>query len=98
MFMGPSSQTDTPFGDFESEYQYRLAHLHKGKTESIIMVSSRQGNLSGVHRKEQKTEFNWIRLTLSEFKDLIGNLHSFLMGKEFGEIQEQLHGKFPQQQ
>ena len=90
LFMGPSSSLDSPFGQTSSEYLYRLAYLRNGKSESVIIVSSRQGNTSGIYRNDQKTEFNWFKLSLSEFKDLIGNLHSFLMSKAFAEIQEKL--------
>ena len=93
LLIGPSSEMETPFGHAGSEYQYRLAHLRNGKKESIIIVSSRQGNMDGAVRKEQKTEFNWFKMSLSEFKDFIGNLYSFLMSKEFAEIQSQLPEK-----
>jgi hypothetical protein len=83
LFAGPASSHDTSIGRVDTGYRYRVAHLRRGKTESIVIVSSRKGNMSGPYRKAQSTEFNWLKLPLSDFEELVKPLDLFLVGNAY---------------
>ena len=87
-FTGPSSDMRARFGEASSAYRYRLAYCRKGVQEWIILVSSRHGSQSSTFRKEQRTEYNWLKLSLEEFKVVARHLDSFLNGKEFAKVME----------
>jgi hypothetical protein len=89
IFDRPSSELHTPFGDAFSHYRYRLAYGRKGVLESIVLVSSRHSRQSGTYRKEQKHDFNWLKLSLGELEQLVAHLRSFTGGKEFAAVMEQ---------
>ncbi len=84
---GPSSSLRTSLGEADSRYRYRLAYGRKGVQESIVLVSSRHSRHFGANRKSKRTEFNWIKLSLGEFRELVEHLKTFLGSKEFSEIQ-----------
>ncbi len=86
---GPSSEVHTRFGDASSAYRYRLAYCRKGIVESIVLVSTRHGRQSGASRKGQSTEFNWLRLSLEQFRALGGYIGAFTKSKDFAKVQEQ---------
>ncbi len=86
---GPSSEIHTQFGEARSAYRYRLAYCQKGAHESMVLVSSRHSGQSCAYRKGQSTEFNWIKLSLGEFRTLVEHLGSFMESKEFAKVMEQ---------
>lgn len=88
IFSGPSSEMHSRFGEARSTCRYRLAYCRKGAQESIILVSTRHGTQSSTYRKEQRTEFNWLKLSLYEFQIVAKHLDSFMNSREFADVME----------
>ncbi len=86
IFSGPSSGFHSRIGEARLAYRYRFVYCRKGAQESIVLISSRQSSECSPYRKEQDTEVNWLKLRLSEFRELLGNLRLFMGSKEFSEI------------
>jgi hypothetical protein len=86
---GPSSEIHTQFGQARSAYRYRLAYCQKGTQEAMILVSSRHGSQSSAYRKGQSTKFNWIKLSLGEYRTLVEHLQLFTGSNEFAKVKEQ---------
>jgi hypothetical protein len=86
LFPGPSSEIHTPSRQASIARRYRFAYCRKGEQESVVLISSRHGRQSSTYRKGQRHEFNWLRLSLEEFTNLVEYLRSFVGGKEYYEI------------
>jgi len=80
LFGGPGRELKTSFGRIEVETRYRLAYAERGAQESILLVSSRQGRRPG---RGTKIQFNWLKLSVDEFRTLATHLASFMKSREF---------------
>ncbi len=88
IFTGPVSGMRTRYGEVNTAYRYRLAYCRKGAEEWIVLVSSRRANQSSTFKRERRTDYNWLKLSLEEFKAVVRHLDSFSNGKEFAEVME----------
>ena len=82
------SDSKLPFvyGHVEIIRRYRMAVCQRGTRESIVFVFSRESTWKKRYNAERKIDFNWLRLSSVELRELIQHLETFLGSKEFGDI------------
>ena len=83
---GPYANFHLKFAEASSVYRYRLALCRKGAQESIVLISSKHSSQSASYRKGKSTKFNYLKLTLDGFKQLIESLTLFMGSQQFAKV------------
>jgi len=76
------------YGNLNTIQRYRMAVCQRGTRETVVLVSTRESTWKKRYSTERKIDFNWLRLSSTEFRELIQSLEKFLGGKEYGEVRK----------
>ncbi len=85
---GPQFELNSSFCDVSRTYDYRFAYCRHGMQETIVLVSSHYSKQRSPYRTSRKIEYNWLKLSLEEFRQLVLHLHEFVRSKEFSEVEK----------
>ena len=78
------------YGQVEIIRRYRMAVCQRRTRETVVLVSYRESTWKKRYSTERKIDFNWLRLSSAELRDLIRYLETFLVSKEYGEVRKRL--------
>ncbi|WP_372882101.1 hypothetical protein [Psychromonas sp.] len=78
------------FAEASSVYCYRLALCRKGAQEAIVLISSKHSRQSGCYRQGQSTKFNYLKLTMDGFNQLIESLTLFMDRQVFANVRQNI--------